>query len=231
MSNPFDAILSELSAMRDAGPYPCVGGCKAQLEMPGVCDSCAEKEKRRWHTSQATTALRTIPECFQWAKFGDALLAERCGGFPFVEAVRCSMEAMRIRKIAAFLLQGPSGTGKTSLACAMLRTEIDRGGYSASFVDSYTLGAAYRTSGLGNMPEAIRIAEMACVLVIDDVGSEDEQFRYAIRETVHARHAAAKPTIVTTWLSEEAICANYGDGFIRRIVDRAGIIQMPPKVA
>jgi DNA replication protein DnaC len=70
------------------------------------------------------------------------------------------------------------------------------------------------------MPRLVDRAIGATLLVLDDLGMDVEVFRTsgsAVREVLYERHAAYKPTIVTTYLTAPDLAKHYGQGLSRRL--------------
>jgi DNA replication protein DnaC len=78
---------------------------------------------------------------------------------------------------------------------------------------------------LGSESPTVLDALEAPLLVFDDLGTEKDAPNSALVEVIFHRHAHAKPTWVTTWLSHEQRVNRYGEGFARRLVDGARIID------
>ena len=61
--------------IRATGPYVC-GQCnKVVLDMPGICDGCAESNRVQSVRSRTDAALASIPEEFRTLRFGSKGLA------------------------------------------------------------------------------------------------------------------------------------------------------------
>jgi DNA replication protein DnaC len=197
------------------------------------CDPCAEnakREDRRRHLRFALHNVR-IPPRFEWATFDAHELSRRAPS-------RAITMARRLLDALLVVLVGPSGAGKTSIACAMLRAIIDAGVESdvalrlaegALFVDSFELVRARLELALGKgEAELVREAFDARVLVLDDVASEPARSS-VVQEILHERHNRQQRTILTTWADEVALVARYGDGTVRRILEGAQVIQLGTK--
>lgn len=171
-------------------------------------------------------AWNTVPAAFRWASFDAPGLAERVKPAAAVEHARSARGSM--------LLIGPSGSGKTSLGAAMLRRAVDEAltasgfagkhsyhyGSHALFATSYDIARSIAHSPLGAKPQLLVRCSRASLLVLDDLGFESEATREgqaALRELIHERHAAARDTVVTTFLRRDHLAARYGEGIARRL--------------
>jgi DNA replication protein DnaC len=142
------------------------------------------------------------------------------------------------------LIQGKSGSGKTSLACAVLRLLIDDGKHPAT-------GAAFDQARCARFASARVLAPRdwkeaqdphahaeangrgaagrASILVLDDVGQEAGDGYKAndrsklIADILADRHDDGARTIVTTFASKTEWQAMYGDGCARRYWDTARV--------
>ena len=171
------------------------------------------------------TALDSIPPRYQWAAYKHGSLVIRvCGGG---DVIRSSHEVLDSGQWMC--LWGVTGTGKTSLACAMLREVIEKGqgpnatrqertrAALARYVEAQPLARARAALGLGRGdPAIVEEAMRASLLVIDELGSECDAL--TIREVIHARRARDLQTIITTNLSPDQIRAEYTDQTASRIM-------------
>jgi len=140
------------------------------------------------------------------------------------------------------LLTGPTGIGKTAAASLALRGLIEkhlsaweldhppshRTRYlwepprhlSLRWTSAVDIGSARRESQLGSRPTALVRAEDPEVVVIDDLGWEQDT--QTVIEVLAARYDAAKVTIATSGLGISALADRYGDSVVRRIFEGAG---------
>jgi DNA replication protein DnaC len=128
------------------------------------------------------------------------------------------------------LFHGPSGSGKTSLAAAALRGLVLSGkllGSDSYFVTAYRLSVARAQSKLGQgEPEEVERAMECRHLLIDDLGQEQAVPTSAIVDVVFERYDRQATTWLTTGLSREQLVQRYGDGFVRRLVDRSTLVRL-----
>jgi DNA replication protein DnaC len=211
---------------------PCTRCDRGRCRCGGAYDMSSEHERceRCRAEEQAVRALgrvvATIPPRFRWAASGDlGVLAER---------VR--LEPDRIAKAVAsppagsMMLVGDTGTGKTSLAVAMLVAAVrssphlrDRDMFASSFVLAGARGR--HPLGKGEAPE-VEAAMSAPLLLLDDLGSEGEGRQNVLSEVIFARHEADLPTWVTTGFPAELLMARYGSAIIRRVLETGKPIRL-----
>lgn len=206
-----------LEELAKRGPYPCAK-CSGKCELPGICDACAKLEDEQAKSARIRRAVEIIPEQFRWASFKDPeTLKSRVKD---VDAIRMAMKVLHqmLRGEALIaMLCGESGRGKTSLACAMLRHAAEqRPDRSSKFIYAPKIARAYRNSPFGHTPAIINDCERCWLLVIDDLGS-DEVYSDALREVIQCRESDRRPTIITTFLTEEQCTEVYGGGVSRRM--------------
>ena len=209
---------------------PPVGGwlckCGETLDFPGMCDTCYqahEKAAAKQHDEERTG---TIPQKFRWATFDNPLLASRCGS-KTTAAAKAAAKRLGGGDVNGAILLGAAGAGKTSLACAMLRSLIYTPvGFSGRFCSSIALALSRRETEYGEAPLELGVAKQSSILVLDDLGQEPIRDADVMTEVIHARHNADLPTIVTTWQDEAGIQSRYGDGTARRLLEGAVVIRV-----
>jgi DNA replication protein DnaC len=183
---------------------------------------------RRWRA-----VLNRIPDAYRWATFTASEFKIRlAGGIPALIELT---DILLRTKGPLVTLTGPSGVGKSSVAAAYLRHVVDSAIHSGSnadlvfaaglqWFDSYTLeqGRDNHPWHAGEAPEW-RAALGASVLVLDDVGREHKP--HVVSEILHRRHSKGRKTLLTTYMSPQAIGERYDAGILRRIKD-GEIIQI-----
>ena len=219
MANLFETFLQNL---RFRGKCRC----GVPLDHPGICDRCSEKRDRRELTAMFEAARESIPEHFRKAKFDSLELSGYCGA-DSARAGLAMLDDLLAKTVDGITLMGQKGSGKTSLACAMLRAAIDRQHLIAlrgRFISCVDLGLARKDCRLGAKPWIVEDAEKASLLVLDELGKEAD--KGPIIEVICTRHDNEKPTIITTpWLESE-LCAGYDGGIARRILERSAVLRM-----
>lgn len=227
--------LSDVLAMLGESAHECGGnerkraktgiGCGVEISHWGLCEACGLAVERAAFERQALQAARaTIPNHFRWARFGAPELAQRVTP----SALEAALEIVRSRRLPkALAIVGKASTGKTSLACALLRRVHDAVGpksdevlvakaASAMFVSSSEMIHETRYLERGAEPRLMRRALGASLLVLDDVGLHNDP-ENLVRTLLEARANASQPTIVTTAFTRETMTRRYGDGLSKRL--------------
>lgn len=232
-----DSIPDWLTAVQQAqpgrqtarpAPVPTCVTCGATDDLTwGTCRACATKEG----IAILEESLRVvIPASFVWARFGAPELTKRVRIKAAIEQAQNALDGND-----GSTLVGPAGSGKTSLACAMLAAWVQRddlGNHAAQraaralrFTSAFALAKARSMAKLGDEAGPVRAAMDASLLVIDDLGAEPAYANSAIPEVIHERHAAGELTIVTTGFAAKDIADRYGAGIARRVFERAAIVK------
>lgn len=175
-------------------------------------------------------AFASVPAGYDGAQLEADWLVKLVGHANIARA-RISLGARR----AVFV--GPPGAGKTTLAVAMFRASVEaarpaRLGRPAAhrYVSAHQLAKARALHPLGD-GEAPLIAEAlsAPLLLIDELGGEDQRHASAVAEVIYERHAAGRATWITTGVGSEAIATRYGGGIARRILEGATVFKLTRK--
>lgn len=185
-----------------------------------TCRACLrERDTERRKRELAAT----IPPRYDWATLDAPLLPSRLAcGLPAPERVE---EVLRSQRV---VFVGKAGSGKTSLAVALLR-EVARRGADAMFVQAYRLATARARHPLGHgEPPLLEAAMAATVLLVDDIGNERQTELSDVRATIFERHDYERTIWVTTALSSAELASMYGGGFVRRLTERAAVVQCAP---
>lgn len=225
-SEVLGAILGSPSGEAE---HPCaVEGCASRVWLPGMlCPRChderrrtdEEERRRKEFEDRKRRAVETIPRSYLWASFDAPELSARVRRPECIEQARSAVDAPLV------LLTGNAGTGKTSLAVAMMRHIVDGGETGARFVGAYWLAKARLEHRLGEgEAPLVATAMRAPVLVLDDVGIELDKTT-AVHEVIYERHAREQRTIVTTGFGYRQLADRYGDGIARRLSERAVVIK------
>lgn len=116
---------------------------------------------------------------------------------------------------------GPTGSGKTYAAVALLRHAVE-GGHRAAFVRYFDYLAALRPDGEQPHWKVRRDAMSPWLLVMDDLGAEvntlaTEAARREMVELMTARNARQYLTVVTTNLKPDQVELVFGERFFSRI--------------
>lgn len=198
-----------------------------------LCWHCEERKSEPVRKSAREIGLEeSIPAHFRWSSLSASELEGRVTGGrvtigKIVSTVRAEGQKP-YRPTSGLLLAGEAGTGKTSLACAMLRDWFQKTKGSALFVAAHDLAGARLQHELGRgEANLVDRASKVDLLLIDDIGSEPTgTFHTEIRDVIARRHNYDLPTWVTTGKKREEILERYGFGIARRIVGVAKVFRL-----
>jgi IstB-like ATP binding protein len=129
------------------------------------------------------------------------------------------------------LVLGASGVGKTSGLAYLVRRLCARaaavGGEEferaklTRWQSCRDLSEAMREHPLGQgTPEAVQRCQNARLLVLDDVGSEDN--KPALERILNTRYERCWPTITTSGLTSRELTQVFGEALVRRMLQREG---------
>jgi DNA replication protein DnaC len=200
--------------------FPCEGCGQAEVSWRRA--HCAECETKAHLAEFRRLALETIPTRFGWADFANPCLRER------VKPAEAVSQGQALIGRPNIVLVGPAGSGKTSLAIAMLRQAIEsvpvtrRRRCTQRFTSAYALNKARSMHPLGEGEAPLVAAAMNSeLLVIDDLGAEIDRHGTAVSEVIYERHNDELPTWVTTGFSPKELADRYGGGIARRVFEGA----------
>lgn len=189
--------------------------CKTAMDHPGRCAGCREESARAEWVRAATAE---IPRGFAEARLEASWLAGVVGP-KVLDAARQALGEVRVVAV------GPPGSGKTSLIAAMLVAANHRG--SVCWVSAHQLAKARTLHPLGEgEAPMIAAALRAGVLVVDELGGEDQRYASAVAEVVYERHADDMPTWVTTGVGPKEISDRYGGGIARRVFEDSKVFRL-----
>jgi hypothetical protein len=215
-------LLDKLDWLRPRSPptHTC-DLCAEGTYQAGVCFSCQEKrriEKDLAH--ELRRRLACIPLRYGKSRFGDPCLQTRVGDARAIDLARTALASHTV-----LVLRGPAGSGKTSLAAAVIAAEAERGKRIA-WAPAVRLAMARSEAKLGEEPQEVRDAIRSDALVIDDVGNESLTPTSALVDVVFSRHDAERPVVITTGLSSVALAERYGGGTGRRLLEQSLVVEL-----
>lgn len=192
------------------------------------CDACMSK---RWQADWSRKVLQRIPKGFSEASLEAEWLVKLVGPKVIADA-RAALAAERVVAV------GPPGSGKTSLIAAMAIASpapsrpgtpfgFDAAARDLLWVSAHQLAKAraFHPLGAGEAP-LIEHALDVSVLVVDELGGEDQKYASAVAEVLYERHADMRPTWVTTGVGPEKIAERYGGGIARRVFEDATVFRL-----
>ena len=214
----------------DMGPEPqwltCeCGGLSARVPC-WECDRAAMAKTDA--ARERALSAGSIPRRFDWAELEAPSLVERVklrrpNGDRCVQQREFVDAGQRVLAAQRVVFVGPSGSGKSSLACACLRRRIPHG----LWLSALRLGTARIQHSAGDGEAALVARAMAVpLLLLDEVGGETKTATNAVRDVLFARHDADLPTWITTGFSSQQLAETYGDGAVRRITEGAYVVKL-----
>ena len=136
------------------------------------------------------------------------------------------------------ILAGPTGTGKTHLACALYQELRGYTFHGAEFIRAETLVRKFKEKeqkesvlfmryGDGYVDETDKMDRGCELLVIDDVGVDTSEYAKKILiEIIDRRNAAGLFTVITTNLLKLELLAMLGDRGASRLFHRCLVVGM-----
>jgi DNA replication protein DnaC len=191
---------------------------------PPLCSQCEPPELRR--ARRLAEEMQGVPCRYRDAHFELPDLSSRCGD---ASAIAKAKAAVSRRPLSA-LLVGPAGAGKSTLAACMIHASAAAyEGTTHAFVNACDLGTARARHSLGSEAPVVLAAIESGLLVVDELGREKTAHHDATSDVVFSRHERAKPTIYTSGLTIVQLEARYDDGFCRRLLENAVVIDVRPR--
>lgn len=235
--------------------FRCAGGCDKTVARRGVyCGECAAEDRLRQRQMMLAEAYASVSRVGSDGGDGDALKWCRAGTPEYIAATqraRSAAATLAERNVAMALIErggwgrelgnvvilGPKriGKSKTAVACAhrfldkALRGELDAGAFRFArgirVISGLKLGRARLTTRLGEVPELERVAQRATLLIIDEVGFEEDST--VIRDVIYERcEDRRRPTFLTSGLTLAALQDRYGAPTIERLREHGHIIDL-----
>jgi hypothetical protein len=180
-----------------------------------------DEERDMARTAQLACTLAALPESFAWARLHSADLVGHLGQQAHDTLAAIATSGARMLTV----IGAESGAGKTASALAVFREWVAAAEWPAGyFVRASTVAKAKDEAGFGKTTEEYRRAERTRVLVIDELGGEEdhERTRALLAELVWHRFDQRSPrmrTVITTPLDRVGLTSRYGEGMARRLLE------------
>lgn len=129
------------------------------------------------------------------------------------------------------LMIGSSGTGKTHLACGILRHVSDSGGTGFYTTAVDLVGTIRATYGKNAQDTEQKVIDRLCavdLLVIDEVGRQNDTAyeKEQVWRVLDKRYANRKPAVVVTNLGIDAFTKWMGQAMVDRLREGGGVVCM-----
>lgn len=239
------------------GPRPvpavhrCQGGCATVVPTRGAwCPTCAEDGRRKARDLEVAEARETFSPggALNWCRAGTpeyvAAVAKAAASVPPTLA-KIVTHAAWTRNTGSVLLIGPTDYGKTRILAAIghrvldyavkvgwKQPEIMRFARGVRYVSALDIGRA-RSQTKFEEPEIVRMAKGASLLLLDEVGYEEERFDpHAIRDILRARFDPVwKPTIAASGKTWAELSERYGEPTLRTLTCKGVLMDLHPRKA
>lgn len=236
MSGPQSILAAVAAAGIQADPaaptaFRCAGACDAIVAFRGsTCGPCSIRLAKEDRANLLRSAYASIPAEWPWARFGDAFIAK-----VKTPTLVAAAKGWR-REDGNLVLLGPTGSGKTACALAILHKILDyvrdnqcsaeliRFASKTAFVAATDLARARRESKLGDESPLEREAKTRKLLVLDEIGFEHQR-ETTIADVLDARYRLGLPTIITSGLDELRFATRYGEATKRRLCERGRVVS------
>ncbi len=214
------------ASMRAIGAKSYCPACAAAVTAPLL----SAYEENRAHLAQSELEARIlvsgIPDIFAGASF-DTFEADSPRAAQVVQALKnysAHFAVQRARR-SGFVLTGPTGVGKTHLACAMLN-EVMAQGFSGRYVSlprlTFEVRRTYKSQDSQDTVSNLIADLVSCdLLVLDEIdlhGSSDSDYQM-LYEIINSRYeAGGKPTVALSNLSASDLTADLHERVMSRIL-------------
>lgn len=199
---------------------PCAQ-CGIREAFGDICSPCSLGNMR------VESAIAQLPPAYRWSHPDAPDLPNRA---PRWGAIRATiLDAVQNRRSAVLI--GPAGSGKTSVAAAMIRHAwaIHQAEHPR-FFHAHRLAIARGQHGLGEgEAPMVHWAMTSPMVVIDDLGNERKTELSAVMDVIFDRHAESLCTWYTTPFGHDEISKRYGDGIARRVFEGALVVDLGAK--
>ncbi|MDO5541741.1 MAG: ATP-binding protein [Acinetobacter sp.] len=189
-----------------------------------TCKTCAREFLRKSEAEHAQELLESTRK----KRVNAAMIPARhasCGFKNYVASTQAQQYAVgQCKKFSGdfvkgqagnMIMTGRTGTGKTHLACAMIRNILHLGGF-ARYITSEdmanSIANAWTQPDSSEATEIYRFAEYD-LLIVDEYGLHDqhENRLKLVHKVLYSRYDAKKPTIVISNFTTDELSKNLGD--------------------
>ncbi len=253
-----DAGLMRMNAgawgKRDAGPiaFFCAGNCgKDVAARGGYCAECGAEDRRRVQAMFLAGARESLSPngALDWCRVAnDKYIKGTVRALALAKTCASARRAVELIQSAFWKLEhgnllfiGPKRIGKTNTAIAIghkmldaatskpMRREVFEFIAGIRFVTGIELGRARTESKMGDEPAIVRRAKNATLLILDEIGFEDDKMDpHAVRDVVFHRYRFGnqRPSIVTSGATKEQLALRYGASMVERLTDLGELIDL-----
>ena len=234
--------------------FYCAGFCGGEVPARGgYCDPCAAAQRRDMRAMYLAPAYDSLSPggAMAWCRFGtDEYKTRAARAFEAAKKLHGERRQRALGFLCAgawqrakgnLLVLGPKRIGKTLMVVALGHKILDAalgGGLDAEsfafarglrFVTGMDLGRARAQSKLGEEPALVKLANAARLLILDEIGYEDDRHDpNAVRDIIYERYRASggRPTIVTSGCTLAELKARYGAPCVERLTDLGEVLDL-----
>ena len=199
-------------------------------KIEGRCDICGSElitraddtpeAARDWVRKQQNAARRRLFEAAVPAEYREALYDD----LDAAQQGRDAVAGWLASTSRTLLLTGPTGTGKTHAAYAVLRDAAERG----LWVYGASIGTFIRALQPGAVPSPVpKMAEQAEVFLFDDLGAEraTEWVVEQVGEVFDHRYREQRRQIITTNSTRDGLEQRLGPRAVSRLAQDATVVR------
>lgn len=207
---------------------------RARTSANEACDACTAKARAAARLQLHAAAIVGMEADFREVTFAIPHLRRLVGD----DVLEDARHVATFEQTPLVLILGATGAGKTTLAAAIYRHQVDRLlAPTATVTDESWVGRmvwahakplslARKESRLGAPPKLLDRAAEATVLLLDDLGQDAPEDKDDVVNLLAYREANRLPTIITCGFELESLKGRYGPHLTRRLHDRKAVIDL-----
>lgn len=179
-----------------------------------------ERERRQREAERTERYRRSVPERY-WHESLDTYRTDTAEQQAAAEKARAFAQSARQGRFQTLLLLGAVGTGKTHLACGIVREAGGLYGIAAAIADE--LRRARSFGAKETEADIMWRYGRAGMLVIDEIGrgiSADEE-RYMLYRIIDERYNRRKPTVLVSNMTKKGFLSYVGIAAADRLTESA----------